>query len=274
MGAETPEPHSVPVTSQGGPSWLRPVSCSPAQRGCPPGVRRGHCLRALPNEDCHCRTGPSGLARGARVAMESSVRHKERRELGLDLRSPNDREREVWLPCPGRRELRVVEPEGAPPCRAVCLDWGSRLGPLRWAADIVPACLCKLCERSRSPRRQGREACEEVRPRAACPFSLAASKAIRWRSRRRSACRSRSSRSLSAMPALGEEPRRRRRRRLGAPPEPRRRAIAGMHHSAAANARAGEAASLRRSLSAISGFRRGASRGPSEEPRSPSRATS
>ena len=46
-GAETPGPHPVPATSQGRPSWLGRWSCSPAQRGCPRGVRRGDRLRAL-----------------------------------------------------------------------------------------------------------------------------------------------------------------------------------------------------------------------------------
>ena len=44
---------------------------------------RGDRLRTKPNEDCHCRTGPSGLTRGARLAMESSVRQGQRRNLGL-----------------------------------------------------------------------------------------------------------------------------------------------------------------------------------------------
>jgi len=61
---------------------------------------------------------------------------------------------------------------------------------------------------------------------------------------------------------------------LVAASELRRGATAAVRSGAAATVRSGEAASLRRSLSAISGFRRGASREPSEEPRSPIRAAS
>jgi len=47
VGAKTPESHPIPAASQGGRSWVGRSSCSPAQRGCPRGVRRGERRRAL-----------------------------------------------------------------------------------------------------------------------------------------------------------------------------------------------------------------------------------
>jgi len=47
VGAETPGPHPVAAASQGGRSWVGRSSCSPAQRGCPRGVRRGERRGAL-----------------------------------------------------------------------------------------------------------------------------------------------------------------------------------------------------------------------------------
>ena len=65
-----------------------------------------------PNEDCHCRTGPSGLARGARLAMESSVRQKNRRKLGHGLWEPKRLQRKVRLPCPGASTSGAGQAEG------------------------------------------------------------------------------------------------------------------------------------------------------------------
>ena len=75
VGAETPGSHSIPAASQGGRSWLGRSSCSPAQRGCLRGVRRGECGRSLPNGWLQQTNRPlRGLARVARIAVEPCVR--------------------------------------------------------------------------------------------------------------------------------------------------------------------------------------------------------
>ena len=78
VGAETPGSPSIPAASQGGRSWLGRSSCSPAQRGCLRGVRRGECGRSLPNGWLQQTNRPlRGLARVARIAVEPCVRREE-----------------------------------------------------------------------------------------------------------------------------------------------------------------------------------------------------
>ena len=115
VGAETPGSPSIPAASQGGRSWLGRSSCSPAQRGCLRGVRRGECGRSLPNGWLQQTNRPlRGLARVARIAVEPCVRQKNRRNLGHDHREPYLLWREVGLPCPGASTSGAGRAEGAP----------------------------------------------------------------------------------------------------------------------------------------------------------------
>jgi len=112
VGAETPGSPSIPAASQGGRSWLGRSSCSPAQRGCPRGVRRGECGRSLPNGWLQQTNRPlRGLARVARIAVEPCVRQIPKRKW---VRSLGCRQSQVPL-------RRTPPPPGLRPCRtAAC----------------------------------------------------------------------------------------------------------------------------------------------------------
>ena len=118
VGAETPGSPSIPAASQGGRSWLGRSSCSPAQRGCLRGVRRGECGRSLPNGRLPLTNRPlRGLARIARIAMEPCVRHMA--VVTWVMAAGRLKEREVARPSSGAlawpQHAQCRSSVGAPP---------------------------------------------------------------------------------------------------------------------------------------------------------------